>query len=537
MLSKLRLIFKTISYLKFIQVYYQVYYKIRGRLIRRSRYANLKGYASGFRLLDLHSPNVVPEATSVVALEEDHLRFTFINLTKELETSQIDWNFLGHGKLWNYNLNYFDFLFLPDFNQRLKTSLIQQYCEGFDRLKDGLEPYPVSIRCINWIKFFSLNHLNNQKFDEFLFRQYKVLLANLEFHLLANHLLENAFSLLFGAYYFRNETFYSKAKKILLAQLKEQILVDGGHFERSPMYHQIVLYRLLECYDLVVSNPWKDDELREQIKAKAEHMLSWLKAVTFSNGDVPYMKDAAPRIAPSSETLFNFASDLGLNAEFSSRLNDSGYRFLESTGLELVADIGSIGPSYQPGHAHADELNFYLYANSHPVIVETGTSTYAIGKRRQKERSTEAHNSLSLGGRDSSEVWGGFRVANRAKVKVTKDRKDEVEAEHDGFQKYGIVVKRNFRKIDGGFELKDSFHGKPKNDELIRWFLHFYPGISPEIRGTEINLDRLIISLNGFKEAKVETYKFAAGFNDLRSAYRIALIPNKETQITIKNAG
>ena len=83
-----------------------------------------------------------------------------------------------------------------------------------------------------------------------------ILLDNLEYHLLGNHLLENGFSLLFGAYYFQDENLYKKAKEILEKELNEQILDDGAHFELSPMYHQLMLFRVLDCINLVKHNQW-----------------------------------------------------------------------------------------------------------------------------------------------------------------------------------------------------------------------------------------------------------------------------------------
>mgnify|MGYP000647957824 CR=1 FL=1 len=84
--------------------------------------------------------------------------------------------------------------------------------------------------------------------------QYVRLTDSLEYHLMGNHLLENAFSLLFRAYYFRNNQLFDTAKKILKTELSEQFLDDGGHFERSPMYHQIMLFRMLDCWNLTENN-------------------------------------------------------------------------------------------------------------------------------------------------------------------------------------------------------------------------------------------------------------------------------------------
>jgi hypothetical protein len=148
---------------------------------------------------------------------------------------------------------------------------------------------------------------------------------NLEYHLLGNHLLENGFSLLFGAYYFHNNNFYYKSKKILLEQLEEQILNDGGHFELSPMYHQIMLFRVLDAINLIKNNSWQNHELLNFLIKKAELMLSWIDAVSYENGDIPMFNDSAHNIAPSTKDLFDYAERLGVRIGKIS-LNESGYR-------------------------------------------------------------------------------------------------------------------------------------------------------------------------------------------------------------------
>ncbi len=52
----------------------------------------------------------------------------------------------------------------------------------------------------------------------------------------------------------------------------------------------------------------------------------------------------------------------------------------------------------------------------------TGTSTYNIGERRDVEREYHvAHNTVAYNGQNSSEVWGGFRVADRARITKTEE--------------------------------------------------------------------------------------------------------------------
>lgn len=240
MLNKSLLVLRTIRHLKPVQLYYQVFYRIRRQIRKPDYYANLRGYKQVKIYPSLHKAKFIPSSSSL-SISEKGYEFTFINLTHTFPRRAIDWNHKDFGKLWTYNLNYFDFLFDQSIGEGDVTLLIDDYIESFDRLEDGLEPYPISLRAINWIKFIAYSGVQKEEWDKHLYMQYQVLMSYIEYHLLANHLLENALSLLFGAYYFRNESFYKKANALLRDQLKEQILEDGGHYERSPMYHQILL--------------------------------------------------------------------------------------------------------------------------------------------------------------------------------------------------------------------------------------------------------------------------------------------------------
>ena len=136
-------------------------------------------------------------------------------MNQEKDFANIDWNFDSYGKLWTYNLNYFDFLLQEGITVDAGLELMQDYLKKASYRKDGIEPYPTSVRGINWIKFLSIHHISMEHLNTLLFRDYCRLLDNLEYHLLGNHLLENGFSLLFGAIYFGDEKFERAARRIL----------------------------------------------------------------------------------------------------------------------------------------------------------------------------------------------------------------------------------------------------------------------------------------------------------------------------------
>lgn len=458
-------------------------------------------------------------------------KFEFLNLLHDF-TNKIDWNYNGFGKLWTYNLNYFDFLNQKNSITKKGLDLIKDYIGAESHLQDGLEPYPISLRGINWIKFLSRNQIKDHAINQTLYKHYQRLHHNLEYHLLGNHLLENGFSLFFGAYYFKDDQFYKKAESILKTELEEQVLNDGAHFELSPMYHQILLHRLLDCINLAELNPWKSNRLLPLLKGKAEKMLSWLQTVTFSNGNIPMVNDSAYGIAPSSEDLFDYANDLGLRWK-RGKLISSGYRKFEKSNFEIFMDVGNVGPDYQPGHAHSDTFSFELYFRGIPVIVDTGTSTYEKNELRQKERETDAHNTVKIGNREQTQVWGGFRVGKRAKVVEFEEGNSYVKASHNGY--YPTLHEREFRIGDNEFKIIDNI--KNQKEHAVAYF-HFHPSINNiEQEGDSIILRPEGIAIffqgEGIKVSN-QSCHIAEGFNTRRRAIKIEVNFNQTLETTIR---
>ena len=370
---KIKLLFNTILYLKPVQVYYRVYYFLRNRFFGKE--------VKKRKLPNFNSITWKQLVVSKNSYLDKNKSFSFLSISHSF-SDEINWNHDQFGKLWTYNLNYFDYLHQKNISKDIGIQLIKNYVKNDAYLKDGKEPYPISLRGINWVKFLSENQVKEEVIDTTLYNHFYNLLDNLEFHLLGNHLLENAFSLFFGAYYFQDEKLYNESKKILISELKEQILEDGGHFELSPMYHQIILFRVLDCIQLIKLNSWKNDELLNFLKIVGSKMISWLNQVTFDNGDIPCVNDSTFNIAPTSQELFKYADHIGVTNK-KIILSDSGYRKFKNNKFELFVDVGNVGPSYQPGHAHSDTLSFILYVNNKPVFVDTGVSTYEKNQKRQ----------------------------------------------------------------------------------------------------------------------------------------------------------
>ncbi len=501
-------LFNTIKYLKFIQIYYRLFYFIRNRFrkISRFKYKMTKESKS--------NPLTLSDSCSYYSSYKDY-EFNLLNLPKKFD-DKIDWNYSDYGKLWTYNLTYFEYL-----KEKEDIKIIYSFIKKAANIKDGLEPFPISLRGLNWIKFLTKYELKDKKIDDSLYAQYYILLDNLEYHLLGNHLLENGFSLLFGAYYFHDETLYKKAKEILLNELDEQILDDGAHFELSPMYHKLMLFRLLDSINLIQNNSWKNKELLKYLEKKVSIMLGWLKSITYNNGDIPLLNDSSNKIAPTSKELFEYASKLNLEIIIKD-LNNSGYRKVKKENYECIIDIGEVGASYIAGHAHADTFSFELYIYGKPFMVDTGVSTYKIGKKRDFERSTKAHNTVEINNENSSEVWSGFKVANRANIIKKEEKKDNIEVTHNGYKKFGVLHTRIWEFQENKISIKDTLN--KSCDAIAR--LHFHPNISKEEIKNRIDLANLT--------HEIKTYKYSPEFNKTFDALVLEIKFEKKLKVEIK---
>lgn len=510
---RITILFHTLKFLKGKQVYYRLFYFVRNRFFPNKAYKHLTKEVNDpvWNGKEIYFQNAFREAQ----------KFVFLNLQHDF-TNKIDWNYSGFGKLWTYNLNYFDFLNQKSITTKKGLDLIKDYMEAEKKLQDGLEPYPISLRGINWIKFLSRNQIKDHAINEVLYNHYQRLYHNLEYHLLGNHLLENGYSLFFGAYYFQDEKIYQKAKAILEAELVEQVLEDGAHFERSPMYHQILLHRLLDCINLAQRNPWKEDGLLSFLKGRAGKMLSWLDNITYDNGEIPMVNDAAYGIAPNAKEIKEYATFIGLKW-FTSSLGASGYRKFHKNGFEVVMDVGNVGPDYQPGHAHSDTFSFELYLNQRPIVVDTGTSTYEKNELRQLERETAAHNTVKVGNREQSEVWGGFRVGKRAKITALHESPNVVSASHNGYRPY--MHRRKFDFTGETLLISDVVENYNGDSTA---FLHFHPDTIEDIEQ-----DGNIVRLNDFGiefefqaiDVNVQSMPchIAMGFNNRKSSIKLSI--------------
>ncbi|MDB4722096.1 heparinase II/III family protein [Verrucomicrobiales bacterium] len=438
-------------------------------------------------------------------------RFKFINISHHFE-NDIDWNYSHLSKLWNYNLNYFDFLNQKHLTKEQGLSLLYNFSNNYDDIDCGKDSYSTSLRIINWVKFIAKHRIKDEKLYKILREDAQRLSKNLEYHLLGNHLLENGFALWFAAHFFDEAHFFKLSKRIIIKQLDQQILKDGGHFELSPMYHQLMLYRVLDCIKLAELNSLDSaHESVPDLKLKAAKMSSWLEQITYRSNIIPLVNDSANGINPDTNIILDYSRSLKIEWN-QLQLSDSGYRMVRSNQYELFIDVGQIGAPYQPGHAHADTFNFELYIKGKPCFIDTGISTYDIGSIRSKERSTRSHNTVTINNENSSQVWGSFRVGKRARVIILNEFPSSIEAIHDGYKDNYLNHQRRWEWSEDEIVITDRIIGNNQGEAKAYFHLHPDTTIQKHNDGFIIN-EHIKLTMINTLEIKITDYEYAPEFN------------------------
>lgn len=510
-LKQLAKMFHTLKYLKFKQVYYRFYNKVKKPAVTDFNLdARNKWQWDGPSL----NPQSILNANKVV----------FLSKQATIEVVG-DWNSAEHSKLWLYNLHYFDDLSACDYQTRklLHYQFIDRWIEENPPCSgNGWEPYPLSLRLVNWVKWFSKKDTVDTKYLSSIAQQSQALMQQIEYHILGNHLFSNAKALTFvGAFLtgHQAEKCLQKGLELLDHEVQEQFLADGAHFELSPMYHCILLWDLLELIHLGQLNVNKHINARtENWKAIASNALTWLKSMIHTDGEVSFFNDSAMGIANTPTQIFNYAKKLGLIWDENHKslvVNKfSGYSRIDNANYSLIFDHANVGPDYLPGHAHADTLSFELSVGVERLFVNSGTSLYGVSQERLRQRQTAAHNTVEVMGESSSEVWSGFRVARRAYselIEVIESNSEiKISASHNGYNrlKPKVTHTRKIHSTESSFEIIDLL-SSPVNS---CFHLHIHPNVK------SFKLDSYTIKLT-LKSNKVVFFKSEKPVKLVASSY------------------
>ena len=457
----------------------------------------LDGFA---RLFELHEPQQRNSFEDIA-----NGRISLLNSTCDLGSELVDWYTEGvdprPAYLWRFQLHYHEFLLdlarqdATEASWRLVWQRITDWIknvppENRKSLDSAWHPYCISRRIPCWLLLFAANRPGNvAEILTSIHRQVDSLWRNLELDLRGNHLLENLKTLAMAICFLNDEftlawrdRFYS----LLQSELEFQTLRSGEHYERSPMYHCVVLANLLQ---LMIVSENRDSRIYEISRSFAERMLEFIQQILHPDGEIPLFSDACFGEGPSLAQLEKLCTDAKLEASFQPKMktNESGfvgdYWTFRNESDAVILDAGELAAQGLPGHAHCDLVNFEISINSRRTIIDSGNYSYADDSMRRYCRSSVAHNVLTVDSKDHADCWSNFRMGYRGsilgRVAGVTDGYHWIKVSHDAYRRSGIArIDRMF--VSHKNQVFLCFDHIPTNeDHLVEGFLNFAPGFSP----------------------------------------------------------
>jgi len=375
--------------------------------------------------------------------------------------------------------------------------------------RSGLE---LGIRLINWVWAVDLIR-ESEAIDADLYGR---LLDSVSRHIweidrkysrgssVGNHLIGEAAGVFVATSYFQNlrhaAPWREQSWDILNREILNQTYSDGGPREQTTGYHLFILQFFVVA---AVAARATGREFPASYWSRLEKMFEFLMILSaggdrvpaFGDGDDGYVLDLGtdPRCTHEwlaiGASLFgrrDFKTQAGPHLESmewllgesgrrslkeipdgppkaitSTALGESGYYLLQHGELgapdhiSVVFDCGPLGLEPLAGHGHADALSFTLRAFGQEVLVDPGTYDYfSYPQWREYFRSTRAHNTVVIDGRDQSEMLGLFLWGRKANARCLAWEPSEVGGrvigEHDGYADLkDPVVHRRTLELDG----------------------------------------------------------------------------------------
>ncbi len=427
----------------------------------------------------------------------ENKRLVFLNTPAPFLIQNVNWQPRAMSKLWRYNLHYFDYLLTPcandepcnGLNTTDKNWLIQSWLEQNPYpAEDAWEPYPTSLRIINWIKYFKQlgAHSIPPPWHQSLYQQGHYLTHHIEWHIDANHLLKNILALIIWSHYFSDafaRQWQLRSLDLLKQICQEQFYSDGSHYERSPMYHFILVQHLLDVYNCLINTTGAAPSWLKELLKRA---LNYCCTIVKPDGRIPLIKDSAFGIAPSLSEIQDYASRLNIWPQehnpqlLKGALTACGYFLVKSHQDYILFDVGNISPSHQPGHAHCDALHLEVYWNGRDIFTDTGVFNYVASPERDFARSVRAHNTACINSGEQHEIWGAFRIAKRGHIQNVRHNENSCSAEFYPYFSHNrnISHKRSIKlTTETSIDICEYFTGRESAQIEIYW--HLAPGLSP----------------------------------------------------------
>lgn len=279
-----------------------------------------------------------------------------------------------------------------------------------------------------------------------------------------------------------------QAFRLILREIKVQVLPDGGHVSRSPQ----ATFEFLQCLvDLRTALSAARLDMPEELQHAIDRLAPAVKF--FRHGDGAFCQfnggqEGNPYICDA--TLMHS----GARGRAMKSLPHSGYEKIQMGRAGLIMDVG-LPPALAKynDRAHAGLLSFEYGFGKDRVIVNCGSSAIA-GRWRDLLRATAAHSTLVLDNRNVLQFDDNGQLTTRPEITASRHEDHAVariDAAHTGYMpRYGMTHRRSVQLMDNGETLcgTDVLNGKAGVAFALRFHLHPFIQASLIQDGAEVLL-------------------------------------------------
>ena len=398
-------------------------------------------------------------------------------------------------------------------------------------------PMEASIRLISlcWITAFLRKYLSSDTrlcgLIETILRSHTDYVANnfSRFSSANNHLVAEATSVFIASTCFpllpKAADYINSTHEILCHEITRQFYADGVNKEQTTHYH-IACYN---CFLLAgLLGRANGFDFPSEYGQRLERAANFIYALTTDGDSVAHIGDSddgktvvlsethnsqVRSLLATAAVLFNRSDFKAKTEEFDemslwllgntgkakfqslpepktdgkepSKFDEGGYYILKAdtpVRAKLIFDAGPIGLGSIAAHGHADALSFVLYIDGRQFFIDPGTYTFvANDPYRNYFRSTAAHNTVVVDGKDQSEMGGPFLWTRKAESVLeeflsTKSY-DRVVASHNGYSSLpDPVVHRRIIELDKRYAtiaIRDCIEANTRH--TITLYFHLAP--------------------------------------------------------------
>ena len=327
----------------------------------------------------------------------------------------------------------------------------------------------------------------------------------------------------------------------LVAELRRQILPDGGHMSRNP---DVLVELLLDLLPLNQCFAARNRESPPQLVEVLARLLAMLRFLRLGDGMLARFNGVGAAAAAGLGTIVAYGDSA---AALPSEARASGYARLARGTSIVVVDVGSPPALAVGGDAQAGCLSFEMSAGRHLLFVNGGMPGGAAADWSPAARATANHNTLCLAEQSSAKLVAQQRLRGAGMALRQPDNVDwhiedvdagiALEASHDGYQRrFGMLHGRHLQLAGDGMRLEgcDRLHSGKRNLRLksdVPFAIHFHlhPDVSCRMRANsndaELSLpggERWRFSAHG-AALTVEESTYFAGSAGPRAAMQIVL--------------